>query len=148
ISSTGAAITLTGVGGGVGTTLYGVAVPGGTVQSGAGAISVTGTGLGGASGVLIMNFNGTGARIVSTSGDIVLKSMGGNISAGLAAGPADQISTAGNLTLDSVAGVAQNASATISAAGLRVLGSGAFSLNQSGNNISTLAASLTGGSLT
>ena len=51
---------------------------------------------------------------------------------------------AGNATLNSAGAVTQGAGNTITASGLELLGSGPFTLTDSGNDISTLAASTTG----
>src|SRR5205085_3110856 len=60
---------------------------------------------------------------------------------------ATSVQSFGSVTLNSNAGVA-GGSATISASGLRVLGSGSFDLSHNTNSISTLAGNLgTGSSL-
>jgi filamentous hemagglutinin family protein len=145
VESTGVgAVTIVGTGAATGTTNNeGVAIQdaGTKVAASTGLISITGTGGAASSG---MNIAG-GATINSTGGgDILLKSLGGVIDLGAASGGVDLVSTTGNVTFDSMAGATQNATGKIVAGGLRLLGSGTFTLDQAANDVTTLAANLTG----
>ena len=77
------------------------------------------------------------------TGDITFSTNQG-IVLGLA-GTAANIQTAGNVALDAGASVTQDGG-SILANGLKLTGSGAFNLNQSGNDVATLAANITGAS--
>ena len=148
IATTGAPITIQGTGGGSGGNPIGVAMFfDARVESQTGAIDVTGSGATGGDGFLMDNLGSTGTRLGSVTGDILVRSLGGPIALGVASGTNDLISTTGNLTLDAVAGVNQAASSRIAASGLRLLGAGAFNLDQAANDIGTLAAGLSGSSI-
>jgi hypothetical protein len=85
-----------------------------------------------------VNIGGTGA------GNILFRGTSRGIDLGsstLAA--AVQAASASNVSLNSANGVSQ-ANGSITAGGLRVLGSGAFILNQATNNVSALAGNVTG----
>src|SRR5437764_704254 len=70
---------------------------------------------------------------------------GGLTTVAVAAGAADDITLgSGNLTLNVVGAVAQVSGNGITAAGLQLLGSGSVHLDDSGNNVSTLAAGYSG----
>src|SRR5438105_4735586 len=83
----------------------------------------------------------------TSSGDVKLTVLAGGLSIGDAVGPlgADDITLGtGNLTLNVVGAVTQTANNVITAAGLQLLGTGTVTLNESGNNVATLAANYNG----
>src|SRR5439155_1070247 len=84
--------------------------------------------------------------IRSTNNDVKLTVLAGGLSVGAAADAgADDITLgSGNLTLNVVGAVTQVSGNVILASGLQLLGSGSVHLDDSGNNISTLAASTSG----
>src|SRR5438477_216884 len=84
--------------------------------------------------------------IATTNHDVKLTVLAGGltIGAGADAGADDVTLGLGNLTLNVVGPVTQVAGNVITASGLQLLGSGSVTLNDSGNNISTLAANYSG----
>src|SRR5437016_5659725 len=88
----------------------------------------------------------TSSGIATTNHDVKLTVLAGGltIGAGADAGADDITIGAGNLTLNVVGPVTQVAGNVITAAGLQLLGSGSVTLNDSGNNVATLAASYNG----
>jgi len=95
--------------------------------------------------------DGSGSVNVTSTGTLIAANPGSDISlqAGTVSGSialAGSVTAVDRLTLSSVGGVSQ-AAAAIRAANLQLTGAGAFSLNQSGNDVDTVAADLNGGSL-
>src|SRR5437016_2383128 len=89
----------------------------------------------------------TTSGITTRDDDVKLTVLAGGLSIGDAVGPvgADDITLGtGNLTLNVVGAVTQTANNVITAAGLQLLGSGTVTLNESGNNVATLAANYNG----
>src|SRR5438132_6842203 len=89
----------------------------------------------------------TTSGITTSGGDVKLTVLAGGLTIGDAIGPlgADDIALGtGNLTLNVVGAVTQTANNVITAAGLQLLGSGTVTLNESGNNVATLAANYNG----
>src|SRR5438132_1314493 len=85
---------------------------------------------------------------ITTSGeDVKLTVLAGGLSIGDAVGPLgahDITLGTRNLTLNVVGAVKQTANNVITAAGLQLLGTGTITLNESGNNVATLAANYNG----
>src|SRR5437016_5197791 len=84
----------------------------------------------------------TTSGITTRDDDVKLTVLAGGLSIGDAVGPvgADDITLGtGNLTLNVVGAVTQTANNVITAAGLQLLGTGTVTLNESGNNVSTVA---------
>src|SRR5438552_1122841 len=78
-------------------------------------------------------------------GAVKLTVLAGGLGVGEAAVTTDDITLgAGNLTLNVVGNVSQVSGNVITASGLQLLGSGSVTLNDSGNNVSTLAANYNG----
>src|SRR5437762_118762 len=84
--------------------------------------------------------------ITSNNNDVKLTVLAGGLSVGAVADAgADDITLgSGNLTLNVVGAVTQVSGNVITAAGLQLLGTGSVHLDDSGNNVSTLAASTSG----
>src|SRR5437762_2873839 len=84
--------------------------------------------------------------ITSNNSDVKLTVLAGGLTIGAVADAgADDITLgSGNLTLNVVGAVTQVSGNVILASGLQLLGSGSVHLDDSGNNISTLAASTSG----
>src|SRR5437764_69717 len=83
--------------------------------------------------------------ITSNSSDVKLTVLAGGLTIGEAAVTTDDITLgSGSLTLNVVGAVAQASGNGITAAGLQLLGSGSVHLDDSGNNVSTLAAGYSG----
>src|SRR5437762_1972154 len=93
-----------------------------------------------------MTPNTTTHGISSNNNDVKLTILAGGLSVGAAAdGGADDITLgSGNLTLNVTGNVSQVAGNVILASGLQLLGSGTVHLDDSGNNVATLAASTSG----
>src|SRR6476620_11266017 len=94
-----------------------------------------------------MTPNTTTSGITSTGNDVKLTVLAGGLTIGDAVGPlgADDITLgAGTLTLNITGNVTQTSGNVITAAGLQLLGSGSVHLDESGNNVATLAASYSG----
>src|SRR5438093_653315 len=80
--------------------------------------------------------------ISSNNSDVKLTVLAGGLVIGEAAVTTDDITLGlGNLTLNVVGNITQTAGNVITAAGLQLLGSGSVRLDESGNNVTTLAAS-------
>src|SRR5438045_6729780 len=83
--------------------------------------------------------------IRSGENDVKLTVLAGGLTIGELNSTADDISLgSGNLTLNVTGNVTQTAGNVITAAGLQLLGSGSVRLDESGNNVATLAASYSG----
>src|SRR5438093_7133421 len=84
--------------------------------------------------------------LTSNNSDVKLTVLAGGLVLGAAADAgADDITLGtGNLTLNVTGNVTQTSGNVITASGLQLLGSGADTLNDSGNNVSTLAANYNG----
>src|SRR5439155_1240885 len=84
----------------------------------------------------------TASGITTSNDDVKLTVLAGGLSVGAVADAgADDITLGtGNLTLNVVGPVTQVSGNVITASGLQLLGSGSVTLNDSGNNVSTLAA--------
>src|SRR5205085_1526236 len=83
--------------------------------------------------------------ITTTNSDVKLTVLAGGLVIGEGAVTTDDITLgAGNLTLNVVAPLTQTAGNLITAAGLQLLGSGSVHLDESGNNVTTLAANTSG----
>src|SRR5207253_2495614 len=84
----------------------------------------------------------TSSGIAITNHDVKLTVLAGGLTIGAVADTgADDITIgSGNLTLNITGNVTQVAGNVITAAGLQLLGSGSVTLNDSGNNVATLAA--------
>ncbi len=79
-----------------------------------------------------------GTNGITTAGDDVSLSSGPmTLAQGLSAG-------VGNITLSASSGGVTQSAGAITAGGLRLLGAGAFTLTQAGNNVSTIAANVAG----
>src|SRR5437762_1475793 len=93
-----------------------------------------------------MTPNVSTSGIRSNNSDVKLTILAGGLSVGAAAdGGADDITLgSGNLTLNVTGNVSQVAGNVILASGLQLLGSGTVHLDDSGNNVATLAASTSG----
>src|SRR5438874_13300682 len=93
-----------------------------------------------------MTPNSTTHGISSNNSDVKLTVLAGGLSVGAAADAgADDITLgSGNLTLNVTGNVSQVAGNVILASGLQLLGTGSVHLDDSGNNVSTLAASTSG----
>src|SRR5205814_1920665 len=93
-----------------------------------------------------MTPNSTTHGITTTNSDVKLTVLAGGVSVGPAAdGGADHITLgSGNLTLNVTGTVTQVSGNVILASGLQLLGSGSVHLDDSGNNVATLAASTSG----
>ncbi|MBE0627388.1 MAG: hypothetical protein IH606_21525, partial [Burkholderiales bacterium] len=133
-------ITLTGVG----SSDVGVEVANSSITStGAAIIQVTGTGAAGSNDLRVASgTNSIGGT--SAAGDILLN---GTSNSGMvlgAGGDSTTLRTTGNITLNQTGGGISQGSGSLLANGLRLIGSGAFSLNQASNNINVLVADLTG----
>src|SRR5206468_1543392 len=77
--------------------------------------------------------------------DVKLTVLAGGMTIGEVTSTADDISLgSGNLTLNVTGNVTQTAGNVITAAGLQLLGSGSIHLDESGNNVATLAANYSG----
>src|SRR5438477_10910801 len=83
----------------------------------------------------------TSSGIATANHDVKLTVLAGGltIGAGADAGADDITLGLGNLTLNVVGPVTQVSGNVITAAGLQLLGSGSVTLNDSGNNVATLA---------
>src|SRR5213078_2993521 len=89
----------------------------------------------------------TTSGITTSDDDVKLTVLAGGLTIGDAVGPlgGDDIALGtGNLTLNVVGAVTQTANNVITAAGLQLLGTGTVTLNDSGNNVATLAANYNG----
>ncbi|MFA5915314.1 MAG: hypothetical protein WC830_17345 [Burkholderiales bacterium] len=141
-------ITLAGVGSGSGSSNIGVEVSNSSIAStGSAIIQLTGTGAAGANDIKVASGTNTigGA---SASGDILLNgTTGGGMVLG-AGGDTTTVQTTGNATFNQTGGGVSQGSGSLLANGLRLIGSGAFSLNQASNNINVLVADLTGAAST
>src|SRR5207245_627321 len=84
----------------------------------------------------------TSSGIATANHDVKLTVLAGGLTIGAVADAgADDITLgSGNLTLNVVGPVTQVAGNVITASGLQLLGSGSVTLNDSGNNVATLAA--------
>ncbi|MCC7484918.1 MAG: hypothetical protein IT529_07980, partial [Burkholderiales bacterium] len=144
-------ITITGTGGsGTGTNHAGVYLNSGgqILSTGAGNIGIVGTGTNGAPGILFANNLGAGTNTVggaTANGSIGLTSQSGS---GISLGGNNAVIRTGAtraVTLNAVGGggVSQT-SGSITAGGLRFLGSGTFIVDQAGNDVTTLAADFVG----
>src|SRR5438874_2181964 len=93
-----------------------------------------------------MTPNSTTHGISSNNSDVKLTVLAGGLSVGAAADAgADDITLgSGNLTLNVTGNVSQVAGNVILASGLQLLGTGSVHLDDSGNNVATLAASISG----
>src|SRR5437762_128656 len=93
-----------------------------------------------------MTPNSTTHGITTTNSDVKLTVLAGGLSVGAVADAgADDITLgSGNLTLNVTGNVSQVAGNVILASGLQLLGSGTVHLDDSGNNVATLAASTSG----
>ena len=141
-------ITLTGVGSGSGSSNTGVELSNSSITStGSAIIQVTGTGAAGSNDIKVASgTNSIGGT--SAGGDILLNgTTGGGMVLG-AGGDTATVQTTGNVTLNQTGGGVSQGSGSLLANGLRLLGVGAFSLNQAGNNVSVLVADLTGATTT
>ena len=141
-------ITLAGTGSGIGASNNGVELSASSVNStGSAAIQITGTGAAGGNDIRVT----TGTSTIggnSAVGDILLN---GTTTGGMVLGTGGDtttVQTAGNITLNQTGGGVSQGSGSLLANGLRLLGSGAFSLNQASNNINVLVANLTGAATT
>src|SRR5256714_1170474 len=86
----------------------------------------------------------TDGRVQSGS-DAKLTVLAGGLTIGEAAVTTDDISLgSGNLTLNVTGNVTQTAGNVITASGLQLLGSGSIHLDETGNNVATLAANYSG----
>src|SRR2546423_14990085 len=86
----------------------------------------------------------TDGRVQSGS-DAKLTVLAGGLTIGEAAVTTDDISLgSGNLTLNVTGNVTQTAGNVITASGLQLLGSGSVHLDETGNNVATLAANYSG----
>src|SRR2546421_486648 len=88
----------------------------------------------------------TASGISTSNDDVKLTVLAGGLTIGAVADAgADDITLgAGNLTLNVTGNVTQTAGNVITAAGLQLLGSGTVTLNDAGNNVTTLAANYNG----
>src|SRR5437762_2492823 len=93
-----------------------------------------------------MTPNTTTHGITSNNNDVKLTILAGGLSVGAAADAgADDITLGtGNLTLNVTGNVSQVAGNVILASGLQLLGTGSVHLDDTGNNVATLAASTSG----
>src|SRR5207244_1474405 len=83
--------------------------------------------------------------ISSNNSDVKLTVLTGGLTIGEGAVSTDDITLgSANLTLNVVGNVTQTAGNVITAAGLQLLGSGSVHLDESGNNVATLAAGYSG----
>src|SRR5947208_1138291 len=88
-----------------------------------------------------MSPNTTTHGITTTNNDVKLTVLAGGLTIGELTSTADDITLGlGNLTLNVVGNVTQTAGNVITASGLQLLGSGSVHLDESGNNVATLAA--------
>src|SRR5256885_366095 len=89
---------------------------------------------------------GTTTHGISSGGnDVKLTVLAGGLTIGEAAVSTDDTTLgAGNLTLNITGNVTQTAGNVITAAGLQLLGSGSIHLDETGNNVATLAANYSG----
>ncbi|HYE86471.1 MAG TPA: hypothetical protein VEA16_08965, partial [Vicinamibacterales bacterium] len=137
IETTGSGnIMLTGVGSATGTGI-GIDVQSGSDirASGTGTIRITGTGSNGSSGINL----GSGTDVGSASaGDILLRSLGGNIVTSAS------IQTPAQITFNSVSGVSQTGGNIVGNGNLHILGTGTFSLTSATNNVSLVSANVAG----
>src|SRR5437763_9091142 len=81
----------------------------------------------------------TTSGITSTGNDVKLSVQAGGLSIG-----ARVATGAGDLTLNVVGPVTQTATGVITGTGLQLLGSGTVNLDQSANNVATIAANYSG----
>src|SRR5262245_25857051 len=87
----------------------------------------------------------TSSGIKSNGNDVKLTVLAGGLGVGVVGETDDDIVLgAGDLTLNVTGAVTQTSQNTISASGLQLLGSGTVNLDDSGNNVTTLAANYTG----
>ncbi|WP_448514251.1 two-partner secretion domain-containing protein [Parathermosynechococcus lividus] len=139
ITSENGAIALTGTGQGNGAGNRGISQESGAqVSSTSGTITYTGTGANGAEAILTQS--GTNRIGHGTTGNITLISTNNAITL-------DDLTvhTTGNLQINSLDNVAQNANTSLQATGLELLGTGNFTLSSSATNaITTLAGHTTG----
>jgi len=141
LRSTSGTIDITGVGVTAGNA--GVQLTGGTTvgATGSGNVRLTGTGATGADSGVATSGGTNVLGNAAASGDILLRSLGGNISTDAT------ILTTGNVTFNSPAGVAQTGgsvgNATV-AGKLHLLGTGTFNIQSATNNVATLAANVNG----
>src|SRR5436305_197695 len=83
--------------------------------------------------------------ITTTNNDVKLTVLAGGLTIGELTSTADDISLgSGNLTLNITGNVTQTAGNVITAAGLQLLGSGSIHLDETGNDVTTLAANYSG----
>ncbi|MBE0621635.1 MAG: S-layer family protein, partial [Burkholderiales bacterium] len=117
-------------------------------STGTAAILITGTGTAGNNDIKVASgSNSIGGA--SASGDILLNgTTGGGMVLGAGGGDSTTVQTTGNITLNQTGGGVSQGSGTLLANGLRLIGSGAFSLNQASNNVNVLVADLTGSATT
>src|SRR5206468_1762810 len=89
--------------------------------------------------------NSTTHGISSSNSDVKLTVLAGGLTIGEAAVTTDDITLgSGNLTLNVVGAVTQTSGNVITASGLQLLGTDSVHLDDSGNNVATLAASYSG----
>ena len=146
ISGSGA-ISIRGTGaaaGGIGVNIGNSSV---ITASGTAAIQITGTGTAASNDIKVAGgTNSIGGA--NAAGDILLNgTTGGGMVLG-AGGDAATIQTSGNLTLNQSGGGVSQGSGSLLANGLRLVGSGAFNLNQASNDINALVSDLTGATTT
>src|SRR5439155_1442221 len=83
----------------------------------------------------------TTSGITTSDDDVKLTVLAGGLTIGDGISTTQDIALGtGNLTLNVVGAVTQTANNVITAAGLQLLGTGTVTLNDSGNNVATLAA--------
>ena len=142
VSTNSGTISVTGTGG-AGADGVAIGVPGfngASIASSSGAVLISGTGAGGGSGISSV---GSSVGNATASGDILFRSLGATGS------QLDlTVQTSGNVTVNAVGGgnINQNGG-SIKAAALRVINDTTdttASLNQSGNDVATLAVNLAG----
>src|SRR5437868_768795 len=87
----------------------------------------------------------TASGISTSNDDVKLTVLAGGLGIGDGVSTTQDISLGtGDLTLNVTGNVTQTAGNVITAAGLQLLGSGTVTLNDAGNNVSTLAANYNG----
>src|SRR6185295_2199136 len=92
-----------------------------------------------------MTPNSTSSGITTTNSDVKLTVLAGGLTVCEAAITTDDITRGGgNLTLNITGNVTQTAGNVITASGLQLLGSGTVHLDESANNVATLAANYSG----
>jgi hypothetical protein len=142
IITVNAPVQLQGTGGSGGNNGHGIVVRQSISSSGTSPIRLIGAGSG-VGGIGVFIDGSAGAPTIGgagASGDILLHSLiGGTTANGF-------ITTSGQVTFNSAAagGVTQGTASTITAGNLHVVGTGTFSLARPGNNVSIVAANVTG----